>query len=111
MDLLDICAIICCTIGMYVFRCNYSICLTPAMLLCYPYFVTVQEYLPCFVHKLIILCVEESQLAVNPFSAMGDFRHHIMVNLAYLGVKESTYGLIVWVKCSSERFIMVKSVF
>ena len=25
--------------------------------------------------------------SLNPFSAMGDFRHHIMVNFAYLGVK------------------------
>ena len=47
----------------------------------------------------------------NPFSAMGDFRHHIMVKFAYLGVKGVTYDLISWVKCSSERLTVAKSFF
>ena len=34
-----------------------------------------------------------------------------MVNFAYLRVKELTYGLISWVKCSSERFTVAKMSF
>ena len=40
----------------------------------------------------------------NPLSAMGDFRHHIIVIFTCLGVKELISALIYWVKCSSERF-------
>jgi hypothetical protein len=46
---------------------------------------------------------------LNPIIAMGDFRHHIMANLDFLRLKELTYGLISWGKCSFERLTLVKS--
>ena len=62
-------------------------------------------------HKLALQWSLCNMFLFNPLSAMGDFKHHIMVNLSYVEVKERTYGLISWVKCSSERFTMEKSVF
>jgi hypothetical protein len=48
----------------------------------------------------------------NPLSAMGDFIHHITVNLlTHLIVKELTYGWISWVKCSFGRLTVAESVF
>ena len=44
-----------------------------------------------------------SNIINSPFSAMGDFRHHIVASFIYLGVKELISVLISWVKCSFER--------
>ena len=47
---------------------------------------------------------------LNPFSAMGDFKYHIIVNCTYFGVKELIEALISGVNCSSERFTVAKNV-
>ena len=35
------------------------------------------------------ICSKWNFFYINPFSAMGDFRHHIIVHLTYLGVNLS----------------------
>ena len=47
---------------------------------------------------------------LNPFSAMGDFRHPIVANLACLRVQELTYCVISWVKwevCCGKGFDLI----
>jgi hypothetical protein len=44
----------------------------------------VLMYIATILHSI----VHSNMSAINPFSAMDDFRHHMMVNLGYLGVKE-----------------------
>ena len=52
-----------------------------------------------------------STMQINPFSAMGDFSHHFIENVTHVRLKDLTYGLISWVKCSSERFTVAKNLF
>jgi hypothetical protein len=50
-------------------------------------------------------------MQINPFSALDDFSHHFIENVTHVRLKELTYGLISWVKCSSERFTVAKNLF
>jgi hypothetical protein len=57
------------------------------------------------------LTLTMGKVIFNPLSAMGDFRHHIIMNFAYLRVKGVTYGLISCGNCSLERLTLAKTDF
>jgi hypothetical protein len=50
-------------------------------------------------------------LLFNPFGAMCTIWHHIIVGFKVMAQKRFIKTWICWVKCSSKRFTVAKSVF